>query len=434
MPLGSSKISVNKNRLNAGSGSGLVNVSITDSISNTSVSPIDYRTVTYDITSNRPNSTFYYEMEGNILSQDFADGITGNVTTDSNGNAQVIKTITDNVVFGDDLDFKLNIRRSNVPNSTLFADSNVNIIYAAQYPNISGANSTFVNTSNVYLDGKFHEITSDTTITVNDKGSIASNAFLTVIGYYDTDSYYYSNAFRVLAVGGGGAGGISSSTADGGGAGGNVTLSTVTLADIQDTTYTLTVGAGGTGTFNADGGAGGNTSVFAGSTIEIISEGGGGGQANTNDADGGNVAGFVGGDGKYQSGSTQRWAAGGGASPSGNGSDGLIADTPVGGNGADGTVISLTNRPEYAGTTLGGGVYGGGGGGSARKMVGGTSAPVQHGFGGTGGGANGGGGTGVDGLGGGGGGGSGTIGGSGYIAIRYPAGTDFRFISSVDLS
>ena len=118
MPLGSSKIAVNKNNTYSGSGTGLIPVvSITDAISNVSVSSIDYRTITYNITSNRPDTRFSYILEGNVTVSDFTDGaIQADFTTDTNGNAQIVKDVT--TTGSDNLDFKLIVTNGIFPGQT----------------------------------------------------------------------------------------------------------------------------------------------------------------------------------------------------------------------------------------------------------------------------------------------------------------------------
>lgn len=460
MPLGSNKISVNKNKFNAGSG-GLANLpvfNITETLSGASdpSTTIDYQTVTYNITSNRANTVVYYNFDGTAVGTDFSNtSLSGNITTDGDGNATITKTVAVSDLT-DDLTFKLQLKKG--ATGDVLAESGVNRIYAAQYPNITLANSSQISTGNIYLDGTYHQLTSSDTLTVNDVGSLASNAFLTVIGYYDSSSFYHNNAFKVLAVGGGGGSGANTNLKyyGGGGAGGNVVSTSANVENLTNTTYTMTVGTGAncltvTTTTQGSDIAGANTQVFAGTLFEIVAEGGEGGDVST-DPDGGNVSTFVGGDGaRTVAGGVTYSGAGGGASASANGSDGSVRTSSgfgdsgqaTGGAGADGVVIAETDRPDYAGTSIGSLTLGGGGGGSAHNDFGNNAETA--GQGGAGGGGRGFGGlttitSGTDGTGGGSGGGGFATGpntakgGDGVIYIRYPSGTDFRFISNVNLT
>tara|TARA_R110000803_G_scaffold36651_3_gene78779 strand:+ start:8239 stop:9639 length:1401 start_codon:yes stop_codon:yes gene_type:complete len=466
MPLGSSKFARNKNKFAAGTGTGLIPViNITDTISNVNVSTIDYRTVTYDITSNRPNTRFSYEMAGNVSQNDFTDAKSyDDFTTDINGNAQIIKSVT--AAGSDNLDFKLNVVNGIFPGNEVFANSNINIIYAVQYPDISGGNVVVIDTGNIYLDGKYHTLTVDNaTININTTGTLKTNAFKTITGYYDATSYYYNNVFRILAISGGGGSANIADVAAGGGGAGTVLLTSANVENLANIVYTTTVGAGGLSTSDVvaqpAGNPGSNTIVFAGTSIEInVGPGGEGGKTGSN-PDGGNSSLFVGGNGVVSA--NLNYATGGGGAGAGNvGGHGAIVGsiTPRGGgvtyadaNGYDGMgqTIYRHENPMFNGINPNAlNRYAGGGGGSGINL---TGNPAYYGRGAnssyydsvlTEGGGNGVGlpgvnpgpsnpTSGVNGTGGGCGGGA-DKGGDGIIVMRYPAGTDFRFISNVNLA
>jgi len=452
MPLGSSKIAVNKNNTYSGSGTGLIPVvTITDTISNASVSSIDYRTITYDITSNRPNTRFSYVMDGNIAGSDFTDGvIQADFTTEANGNAQIVKDVT--TTGGDNLDFQLIVTNGIFPGNTTLATGNINIIYSVEYPDITGGTVETVNLGNLYLDGNYHTFEGNDTLTINSTGTLTTSVFKSFIGYNDSDSYYYNNLFRVFALGGGGGSanipdGSGGFVAAGGGGGGTWSVSATDVDNLSNISYTANVGAGGlsVSVIDTPGGSGGNTVIFGGTGFEISVPGGTGGTGGSS-ADGGNSSLFVGGSG-VQTANLNYNAGGGGGGLGKEGQDGQVlgAITPRGGGSGSvpdqdfgkGTSIAYYERADYAGSTMGGGKYGQGGGGSATRGDGPAYGGAMIGGGGGGTGrpginltqpSNG-----ADGLGGGCGGGM-DKGGNGLLQIRYPAGTDFRFISNVDLS
>lgn len=448
MPLGSRKITAYKNKFNAGGGTGgfstTVNI-VSETLSNNVNAEIDYQTVTFDITSNRSNTTFYYAFTGNITASDFTDAtVSGNITTDINGNATISKTVVGNVNLGDNLDFNLNIKRS--VDGSILTQSNTFIIYAIEYANVfTGANSTVVSTGNIYLDGTYHETIINSYFTINSLGTMQSNAFLTMHGFYDTDSYYYNSLFQVLAIGGGGGCGSHTSGTTGGGAGGNVVLSTVDVQTLEATGYTLTVGIGGDPNYGDARVNGSNTIIFDSSNIAITAYGGEGRYTQSiyptqTEYNGANSANYIGGDfGTYFLSPYTHVGAGGGASDAENGYDGgLSGSTVYPGNGANGVIIQNELSPWYDGTA-GTRTYGGGGGGGNYR---GGFLTYSGGLGGDGGGGRGGatalaGTNGASGTGGGGGGCANFdqyYGGSGRIVIRYPTGTNFRFLSNVDLS
>lgn len=454
MPLGSNKISVNKNKFNAGSGtSNPVTMNITDAVSNPSSGVIDYQTVQFDITSNRANTTFYYALTGNIAGSDFTNTtISGNITTDSGGNASITKTLA-NAAISADKDFNLQVKRSATGDQ--FAISNTITLYSIEFANVTATGtSTVVNTGNILLDGTFVEYTSNGTFTVNDFADTQSNVFLNVIGFYDTNSYYYQNTIKLLAVGGGSGGsnyhfGGGFSIPDGidgsGGGGGNVKLVDLSLSNLDVANTNVTIGAGSLAgiddpavpgpTYYSK--LGGDTVAFETSSIETTAVGG-----THNDSDTRFSASKVRGGASNQYGtsahkqgglattalynSTQYHLGGGGASAIEDGND-YFASGGIfrGGDGADGRGIQNQDAPYYDGTSPTSTIYYGAGG--AGNAYGGSASDGSAGLGGAASGADatpnrgGGGGAGAD-------------GGSGYVAIRYPSGTDFRFLSNVNLA
>lgn len=247
------------------------------------------------------------------------------------------------------------------------------------------------------------------------------------------------DAVNVLVVAGGGGGGSDNLSGSqytepaglGGGGGGGLILQLVT--QINNTSYTISVGAGGdtdskgqNSTFDnltsiggGKGGPGITSSVYVSQLVGGSGGSGGGGagkslnlgsanyHASRNGVGGNSESttpylGNSGGAGKAGLSSSQFVAFGGGGGGAGDtGNDAVIGSA---GNGGDGYLIFGTY---YAG---------GGGGGSSYGSSG-------NGTGGLGGGGNGTGGNGTDGLGGGGGGGSHTVGGgaggSGTVVLQF---------------
>jgi hypothetical protein len=121
MPLGSSKFAINKQKLNAGTGTGqalTVNVSQTQ----------DQLDITYDFTTNIGNTFFYYSIEGDIESSDFTDNtLTGTITTNTLGLASLSKTVI-RPSNTETLTFNMNAKRGSSESNNIL-DSTANLTY-----------------------------------------------------------------------------------------------------------------------------------------------------------------------------------------------------------------------------------------------------------------------------------------------------------------
>lgn len=485
MPLGSSKFVVNKNSTGGAPSPAIAPASfaITSTLSNDyltsqgitnppeiQLEPL--QTITFDITSNRPNANVDFALVGNVVANDFVNTstTTGTVTTDANGNATITKTVESDVSLNNNVDFSLQITRSGNA-SQILAQSNTFNIYNIEFPNISvtGANvsTTDVSLSNLIIDGRVFTVYEDANLIINSLGTLQSNAFQTLIGVNTLDvsvpenNIYRKRPLPIALVGAGGGG--STVDAGGGGAGGEVVYNQDSYtANLTATTYEIKVGVGGNVTHGVGSTPGGNSSVFSNTAIEISALGGGSGVGQQ----GGSIGSFAGGVGDTDF----TYKAGGGGSnkmqfyswfyneskDSGirgeNGRNQRRGFTSIydsfGGDGAgdfDSSQVpnidqQTTNRewPFYDGIDPTGSVKlgMGGGGGTFNTLynesrgVSGNNDPI-FGKGGT---------TNFDatagrpatGMGGGGSGDEtqGGDGGSGIVYIRVPQGPNFRFISS----
>ena len=242
-----------------------------------------------------------------------------------------------------------------------------------------------------------------------------------------------------LVIGGGGGGGSGGGGAGGGGAGGyrcSVQGETTggggsaeAMLNLSRGNYTITVGAGGVqqGT-NRAGTSGGDSSIGA----LVTATGGGGGGGRTSGEAVGKSGGSGGGGSDYNPQNGAFTAAGGPASPSGQGyggGTGYYSGSGLGGGGGGGA-----SAPGGNGSTTNTGGNGGAGmassitGTSVTRAGGGGAGSLNVGSGGAGGGGDGGRGgvsnavSGTPNTGGGGGGGSnsdGGDGGSGVVIVRY---------------
>lgn len=305
----------------------------------------------------------------------------------------------------------------------------------------------FATFQTLFISASGGTITTSGSYKIHTFTTTGSNTF-TITQLSNEPSY---NAYEILLVGGGG-GGVASNNPGGGGAGGQVIYDT-TSSFTATGNYTASVGAGGginttmvtnlpnatsslrgvKGTVSTFIGTGVSKEAFGGgpgcivqqwpsssaqALVEKIANGGGMGFGYSGSFSGTfpRISGSIGTvfNGGAYSGSISfpssiQSGAGGGASTSGSGNNGILASLQPGGAGADGITVSISGTPT---------VYGGGGGG-ARSAAGGT---------GGGGSSNSrGGNPGTDGLGGGGGGSFAANfsipdagrGGSGIIIIKY---------------
>jgi len=480
MPLGSSKISVNKNKPIGGgtTPSDPASFVINDVLSNdyldaqgyTNLPRIiePYQTVTYNITSNRPNATLDFTISGTgIVADDFDAPITGNITTDGNGDATLIRTVESDLSLNTNVNFTLNLIREST--SQVMATSNTYNIYNIEFPNVSlTGNVTSFDTTidNLIFDGTVHQIYANATVTINNLGTLQDNVFQLLIaanveptGIVE-NMVYRERPLPVAVIGGGGGG--SSNDAGGGGAGGEVIyLQDSYVSQLTETTYNFTIGDGGQAGVDGE-----NSVAFAGETFEISALGGG----SPTGGNGGSIDGISGGSQAGNPPFNNTYGGGGGANrmqfykwnendtiDSGiPGTDGRVQRigftsnyNAYGGAGAGisyssgGTVIDqITTRvqwPDFNNTNPTQQVFFGMGGGGGAFTT--TAGGETRGNSGDPGDNFGRGGTSVipamDGResAGMGGGGSGlgsyeTQGGSGLIIMRVPKGPDFRFITS----
>jgi hypothetical protein len=264
MPLGSSKISVNKNRLNAGAGGGQP-LSIT--LQETAVSS----TVTYDISSNLPeNITLYYTTVGDSVASDFTDNsLTGSVTTDSNGDASFTRIVSNNNIgtSTQTLDFSVNIVRS-LSTGGILAQGNTHTIENI-VPLTASASAGY--SSNITIDWQLHKIFVLSDIDANNTMDADSTSSFNIL---DLGSNANSSV-EVLLVGGGGGGGLALAsnvqTSAGGGGGGDTVLQTVPVANLAVQSYVATTAAGGgkcaNSTINVVAESGGNSSLMGYSAV-----------------------------------------------------------------------------------------------------------------------------------------------------------------------
>lgn len=317
MPLGSSKFVVNKNSTGGAPSPAVAPASfaITSTLSNDYLTAQGYsnplantqittlQTITFDITSNRPNANIDFALLGNVVANDFVNtsSTSGTVTTDANGSVTITKTVESNVALSNNVDFSLQITRSGNA-SQILAQSNTFNIYNIEFPNISvtGANvsTSNVSQSNLVFDGQIFTVKEDANITINNLGTLQSNAFQTLIGVNTTDFFtpdnnvYKKRPLPIALVGAGGGG--NTVDAGGGGAGGKVRYEIESfVSQLTETTYEIKVGEGGNVIHGVGGTPGGNTSVFSNTAIEISVVGGNSGVGQT----GGSVDGINGGNG-----------------------------------------------------------------------------------------------------------------------------------------
>jgi len=326
MPLGSNKISVNKNKFNAGTGVSVIDVTVAQVFSgNTNADPSslsatdwdpfspDADTITYNISTNVPNVTMRYIIDGtNMQTSDFTDNtLASNITLDSNGNATVTKTIT-STTGGGHKEFNLKITRPQNENSVFAQTANVNLYEMIPW-DISGGDTietsdyiypvTADHSTPAVGGSRLHYFTTpgNATLTVNNYGNLDGNVDLWTRMYHTQDYSNpptpitnYSSAFwrdddgpqspvlqnwdRIisLVIGGGGAENV------GGGGAGEFGLLHYPRANVGAGTYTVTVGGGGA-----------NSTIFAGNaSLSRTAWGGGdGGVSAGNGQDGGSGGG-----------------------------------------------------------------------------------------------------------------------------------------------
>jgi hypothetical protein len=215
-------------------------------------------TVYFNLTSNFPNQTLYYTVDG-ASSTDFVENsVSGSITTDGSGNATITRTLIPAVNLNQgNKKFNVAIRAYSITGEVRAKSSNV-LINKFEYPTATGGTITFPTPTT-----KVHTFTSNSTFSV------------TSVGDTPTANLWY------LVVGGGGAGGgylnpvgpastITAVHAGGGGGGGSVieNNTTISVANIS-----IAIGSGGNANIQQNG--------FSTTFGNITAPGGGAGGAVT---------------------------------------------------------------------------------------------------------------------------------------------------------
>jgi hypothetical protein len=285
MPLGSSKIAVNKNRtlgVNSGGTPFDLVVSVVETLTNS-------HTVNYAVTTNLPNITLSFKIETNLTGLDFQNGsVNGTVPIDGTSSGSFDIQLLDGFASPINPQFRTNITRG----STVLVEGDLHTITALQPVQISGARSkklvTLYDAQPFPLPSleKIYQV-ADLTNTLNSPTDTDITMNITSLGDY---SGYTGNAnleMQVVIVGGGG--GTNSANTSlptfvngtytyepwkflglNGGGGGNTLRFDVPLANLSVGAYNGTIGKGGaagTAGTNYLGGDGGNT-TFLGNTVE----------------------------------------------------------------------------------------------------------------------------------------------------------------------
>lgn len=233
----------------------------------------DATTITYTLDSNAPNALLRYEIEdlgNNLVAADFSDStLAANVTTDGNGNATVIKTVTSTTGTGHK-NFRLKVVRPTDTTLDLALGSNVNLYEVIPF-DISGGDSTYTsnisgnnytNDGVVYAAMRSHTFTTtgNSNLTITNYGNFEGNANLWK-NVFATDSWQSYNRTKIqgtypadiliktITIAGGGAG------IEGGGGGGDIVNATYNPANVLPGTYIMHVGTGRDGALPSAGGS-----------------------------------------------------------------------------------------------------------------------------------------------------------------------------------
>jgi len=283
MPLGSSKIAVNKNRtlgVNSGGTPFDLVVSVVETLTNS-------HTVNYAVTTNVPNITLTFKIETNLTGLDFQNGsVNGTVSIDGNGSGSFDIQLLDGLGSPNNPEFRTNITRG----SAVLVEGDLHTITALQPVQLLGARSKKLITLYPGGNAAVYQV-ADFTNTLNSPTDTDITMNITSLGDY---SEYTGNAnleMQVVIVGGGGGTNsantslptFTSGTGDNtytyepwkfmglnGGAGGNTLRFDVPLANLSVGAYNGTIGKGGaigTSSTNYVAGDGGNT-TFLGYTVE----------------------------------------------------------------------------------------------------------------------------------------------------------------------
>ena len=278
MPLGSSKIAVNKNKPIGGQGFSNVTliVSTVETLTNS-------HTVQYAVTSNIPSITLKYKIETNLTGLDFENGsVDGTVNIDANGDGSFEVQLLDGYYTGpSDPQFKTNITRDS---GVVVKEGNVHLITAVEPLQISGGTSS----QQANIDGNIFTVVN---LTTSLSSETDQNITMTVTDLGDYSSYSGAPLEMQVLIAGGGGGTdapnvdlptFNTSVSTGtytfqpwewmglaGGAGGEHLQFTVPFANLSLTSYSGTIGKGGAignSSTNYVGGTGGNT-TFLGETV-----------------------------------------------------------------------------------------------------------------------------------------------------------------------
>ena len=215
-------------------------------------------TVYFNLTSNFPNQTLYYTVNGASTTDFVENSVTGSFTTDENGNAIITRSlIPDANLNQGNKKFNVSIRAYSISGEVRATSGNV-LINKFEYPTATGGVVTFPNPTT-----KVHTFTTNSTFTVSNIGDNPS-----------------ANIWS-LVVGGGGAGGgylnppgpastITAVHAGGGGAGGGAIQNNTA---ISVGSINVTIGQGGNANIRQNG--------FSTTFGNITAQGGGAGGAVT---------------------------------------------------------------------------------------------------------------------------------------------------------
>lgn len=272
MPLGSSKLGAFRNKYNTGSSTPFTpSIVISESYAGTTSNlTVDYSEITYTVVTNLPNTTIAYEivdLGSNLSNADFTDNtLSGNITTDGSGNANITKTITNSTGTGHKSFY---MRLQNIlDTSKVLAVSANTYMYEMIGISASGGNTivnNFVgapsnvslfqqwNGSNTFIGASAMHIfdtPGNSSFTISNYGNYEGNALIWENQYRvgaNTNVSIWANAigFKGLIVGGGGCGLTVGNALLGGGAGEVGTLF-YNFANVNPGTYTMTVGPGAT--------------------------------------------------------------------------------------------------------------------------------------------------------------------------------------------
>jgi hypothetical protein len=325
MPLGSNKLGFVKNTQYGVGGTGIpvddaviIDISFSGNTTHANsasftnnFSVLDATTVTYDINTSFVNTTMDYEFTG-VTSGDFSNAtLSGSITTDANGNASFVKTVT---TTGGHKTIGLNLTR---PGSSVLIKS-ANTVFLYEVTPISVTGGVEEATGNIVVESdsddsrynnedmnkgyllanKRHAFTTggNTTVTISNYGNYDGNANVWANQYYvnsnatgnvfatGQDNYWDQGlCFKAVIIGSGGR--VSSG---GGGAGaGEVGVLRYPLGNVATGTYDIQIGSRSTT---------GNTIIFKGNAT-LARQAMGGGDGAQNAAGGGFNGGNGGGQG-----------------------------------------------------------------------------------------------------------------------------------------